>query len=136
MVECFFCCCCYCFLLVLLLLLIVIIILNIVMVVLFCFVYLFIVYPFIIYPTSLRYLYYSLIVYDNVAEWSKACDSKSLLLRRRRFKSCRCRFLVVGYRLECIWYSSLVLFISFCINRSGYLFIDHLFFIYLFFFSN
>ena len=29
---------------------------------------------------------------DNVAEWSKACDSKSLLLWRRRFKSCHCRF--------------------------------------------
>ena len=31
---------------------------------------------------------------DILAEWSKACDSKSLLRRRRRFKSCRCRFLV------------------------------------------
>ena len=29
---------------------------------------------------------------DSVAEWSKACDSKSLLLWRRRFKSCHCRF--------------------------------------------
>ena len=29
---------------------------------------------------------------DSVAEWSKACDSKSLLLWRRRFESCRCRF--------------------------------------------
>ena len=28
---------------------------------------------------------------DILAEWSKACDSKSLLRRRRRFKSCRCR---------------------------------------------
>ena len=28
-----------------------------------------------------------------MAEWSKACDSKSLLLWRRRFKSCHCRFL-------------------------------------------
>ena len=27
-----------------------------------------------------------------MAEWSKACDSKSLLLWRRRFKSCHCRF--------------------------------------------
>ena len=35
-------------------------------------------------------------VEDSVAEWSKACDSKSLLLWRRRFKSCHCRFL---------WYS-------------------------------
>ena len=32
-------------------------------------------------------------VEDSVAEWSKACDSKSLLLWRRRFKSCHCRFL-------------------------------------------
>ena len=31
------------------------------------------------------------IIEDNVAEWSKACDSKSLLLWRRRFKSCHCR---------------------------------------------
>ena len=30
--------------------------------------------------------------YDSVAEWSKACDLKSLLLRRRRFESCHCRF--------------------------------------------
>ena len=30
---------------------------------------------------------------DSVAEWSKACDLKSLLLRRRRFESCHCRFL-------------------------------------------
>ena len=36
-------------------------------------------------------------IWDNVAEWSKACDSKSLLLWRRRFKSCRCRFLVDVY---------------------------------------
>ena len=33
------------------------------------------------------------IEFDILAEWSKACDSKSLLRRRRRFKSCRCRFL-------------------------------------------
>ena len=37
------------------------------------------------------------IIEDNVAEWSKACDSKSLLLWRRRFKSCHCRFLVGKY---------------------------------------
>ena len=36
-------------------------------------------------------------VEDSVAEWSKACDSKSLLLWRRRFKSCHCRFLVGKY---------------------------------------
>ena len=31
-------------------------------------------------------------MWDSVAEWSKACDLKSLLLRRRRFESCHCRF--------------------------------------------
>ena len=41
---------------------------------------------------------------DNVAEWSKACDQKSLLLWRRRFESCRCRL-----------FSLLILFLSLCI---------------------
>ena len=30
---------------------------------------------------------------DSVAEWSKAIDLKSIILRMRRFKSCHCRFL-------------------------------------------
>ena len=34
---------------------------------------------------------------DSVAEWSKACDSKSLLLWRRRFESCRCRFFFFSF---------------------------------------
>ena len=37
---------------------------------------------------------------DSVAEWSKACDSKSLLLWRRRFESCRCRFFFFSFSLN------------------------------------
>ena len=44
-------------------------------------------------PSTLTFsLFLSHSIRDSVAEWSKACDSKSLLLWRRRFESCRCRF--------------------------------------------
>ena len=43
-----------------------------------------------------------ILTYDSVAEWSKACDLKSLLLRRRRFESCHCRF-------YCQWKREIVL---------------------------
>ena len=39
---------------------------------------------------------------DSVAEWSKAIDLKSIILRMRRFKSCHCRFLFQPERPLCV----------------------------------
>ena len=56
---------------------------------------------------ALCFLLISPLEIDNVAEWSKACDSKSLLLWRRRFKSCRCRsfcsFLILSLTISFLY---------------------------------
>ncbi len=58
-------------------------------------------------------LFLSLMTRDSVAEWSKACDSKSLLLWRRRFESCRCRLLLFLFYYFSISYISYSLLCSF-----------------------
>ena len=82
-----------------------------------------------------------------MAEWSKACDSKSLLLWRRRFKSCHCRTFIslsTSILFLCLFYSTLlyilllllfyilsILFISSLLYISIWLFIYIYIFIFL-----
>ena len=91
------------------------------------FIYLFFLsFSFVLF-VLLNHLFLSIrfVLYDNVAEWSKACDSKSLLLWRRRFKSCRCRFLVdVQQTYKHLAHSLFLFNIEFSIYSSGYLFIQ------------